>query len=80
MDFRLSTEHEQVRDKIRRFCQAEILPLVAQAQKVETFPVRVAGLCHELVRAQHFELMAQSDGLEARTRRSAISSRASPAG
>jgi hypothetical protein len=24
MDFRLSTEHEQMRDKIRRFCQAEI--------------------------------------------------------
>jgi Acyl-CoA dehydrogenase, N-terminal domain len=47
MDFRLSTEHEQVRDKVRRFCQAEILPLVAQAEKVETFPVRVAPICKE---------------------------------
>ena len=41
MDFRLSTEHEQVRDMVRRFCQTEIAPLVAQAEETETFPVEI---------------------------------------
>jgi butyryl-CoA dehydrogenase len=41
MDFSYSTEHEQVRDMVRRFCQTEIAPLVAQAEETETFPVEI---------------------------------------
>jgi len=41
MDFRLSSEHEQVRDTVRRFCRSEIAPLVAQAEESETFPVEI---------------------------------------
>jgi alkylation response protein AidB-like acyl-CoA dehydrogenase len=41
MDFRLSAEHEQVRDNVRRFCQAEIAPRVAQAEETEVFPVEM---------------------------------------
>ena len=41
MDFSLSTEHEQLRDLIRRFCQTEIAPLVQQAEETETFPVEI---------------------------------------
>ena len=41
MDFRLSAEHEQVRDTVRRFCRTEIAPLVAQAEESETFPVEI---------------------------------------
>src|SRR3972149_8798353 len=41
MDFSLSTEHKQVRDLIRRFCQTEIAPLVQQAEETETFPIEI---------------------------------------
>jgi butyryl-CoA dehydrogenase len=41
MDFTYSTEHEQVRDVVRRFCHTEIAPLVAQAEETETFPVEI---------------------------------------
>jgi butyryl-CoA dehydrogenase len=41
MDFRFSTEHEQIRDMVRRFCRTEIAPLVAQAEETETFPVEI---------------------------------------
>ena len=41
MDFSLSTEHEQLRDLVRRFCKSEIAPLVQQAEETETFPVKI---------------------------------------
>ena len=41
MDFSLSTEHEQLRDLVRRFCKSEIAPLVQQAEDTETFPVEI---------------------------------------
>jgi alkylation response protein AidB-like acyl-CoA dehydrogenase len=48
VDFRLSVEHEQVRELVRRFCRLEILPLVAQAEETETFPVEIFGKWGEL--------------------------------
>lgn len=41
MNFSLSTEQEQVRDLARRFCRAEIAPLVDHAEETETFPIRI---------------------------------------
>lgn len=41
MDFRLSAEHEEVRERVRRFCRAEIAPRVAEAEDTETFPVEM---------------------------------------
>jgi alkylation response protein AidB-like acyl-CoA dehydrogenase len=41
MDFSLSTEHEQLRDLVRRFCHSEIAPRVQQAEETETFPVEI---------------------------------------
>jgi alkylation response protein AidB-like acyl-CoA dehydrogenase len=41
MDFSLSSEHQQLRDLVRRFCQTEIAPLVHQAEETETFPVAI---------------------------------------
>ena len=41
MDFSLSTEHEQLRNLVRRFCKSEIAPLVQQAEETETFPVEI---------------------------------------
>ncbi len=38
MDFRFDPSHEQVRETTRRFCQAEIAPLVSAADDTETFP------------------------------------------
>ncbi len=41
MDFSLSSEHEHVRDMVRRFCKTEIAPRVAEAEESETFPVEM---------------------------------------
>lgn len=41
MDFALSTEHRQVRELIRKFCQSEIAPLVQEAEETETFPTEI---------------------------------------
>lgn len=41
MDFQLSSEHEQLRDTVRRFCRTEIAPLVAEAEETETFPTEI---------------------------------------
>jgi alkylation response protein AidB-like acyl-CoA dehydrogenase len=41
MDFAFSAEHEAVRERVRRFCRAEIAPRVAQAEDTETFPVEI---------------------------------------
>lgn len=38
LDFSFSSEHEAVRDTIRRFCRAELAPLVRQAEEDEVFP------------------------------------------
>ena len=38
MDLFLSEEHQIFRDQIRRFCEAEIAPLVEEAEETETFP------------------------------------------
>jgi butyryl-CoA dehydrogenase len=38
MDFKLSPEHVQVRDLIRRFCASEIVPRLQEAEETETFP------------------------------------------
>jgi len=41
MDLFLSEEHQIFRDQIRRFCEAEIAPLVEEAEETETFPKRL---------------------------------------
>lgn len=41
MDFSFSPEHEQVRDMVRRFCAAELQPLVQRAEETETFPKEI---------------------------------------
>ncbi|MEC9346247.1 MAG: acyl-CoA dehydrogenase family protein [Pseudomonadota bacterium] len=38
MDFAYSTEHEQLRDTVRRFAETEMAPLVDEAEETETFP------------------------------------------
>jgi len=38
MDLFLTEEHQIFRDQIRRFCEAEIAPLVEEAEETETFP------------------------------------------
>ena len=38
IDFSFSPEHEAVRETIRRFCRAELAPLVRQAEEDEVFP------------------------------------------
>ena len=38
MDLFLTEEHQIFRDQIRRFCEAEIAPLVEGAEETETFP------------------------------------------
>jgi alkylation response protein AidB-like acyl-CoA dehydrogenase len=41
MDFELSEEHFSFRERIRRFAEEEIAPLVEEAEKTETYPVHV---------------------------------------
>jgi len=41
MDFSFSSEHQQVRETTRRFCQTEIAPLVRQADESERFPRQI---------------------------------------
>lgn len=41
MDFSLSSEHEHVRDIVRRFCKTEIAPRVAEAEENEAFPIEM---------------------------------------
>jgi len=38
LDFSFTEEQEQVRDMVRRFCEAEIAPLAQEADETETFP------------------------------------------
>ena len=38
MDFAFSAEHEQVRETVRRHAEAEIAPLVREAEETEVFP------------------------------------------
>jgi hypothetical protein len=41
MDFKLSPEHIQIRDLIKRFCASEITPVLEEAEETETFPREV---------------------------------------
>jgi alkylation response protein AidB-like acyl-CoA dehydrogenase len=38
MDFEIAEEHAQFREMVRRFCAAEMAPLVEEAEETETFP------------------------------------------
>lgn len=38
MDFEFSTEHQQVREMVRRFAESEIAPLASAADDAERFP------------------------------------------
>lgn len=38
LDFSFTEEQEQVRDMVRRFCEAEIAPLAREADETEIFP------------------------------------------
>jgi alkylation response protein AidB-like acyl-CoA dehydrogenase len=41
LDFTFSSEHEAVRDTVRRLCREELSPLVAEAEENEVFPRHV---------------------------------------
>ena len=41
LNFSFSSEHELVRDSIRRLCRDELAPLVNEAEETETFPRHV---------------------------------------
>ncbi len=48
MDFEFGEAHEQVRETIRRFAQAEIAPLVREAEEAERFPAALFAKWGEL--------------------------------
>lgn len=41
LSFEFSSEHEAVRDTVRRLCRDELAPLVRQAEETETFPKQI---------------------------------------
>ena len=47
LSFEFSSEHEAVRDAIKRLCREQLLPLVRQAEETETFPKEVFKLWGE---------------------------------
>jgi hypothetical protein len=43
LDFSFSSEHEAVRDTVRRLCQEEMASLVVNAEENEMFPRKAPG-------------------------------------
>jgi alkylation response protein AidB-like acyl-CoA dehydrogenase len=48
MDFEIAEEHAQFREMVRRFCAAEMAPLVEEAEETETFPRQLVKRWAEL--------------------------------
>jgi alkylation response protein AidB-like acyl-CoA dehydrogenase len=47
LSFEFSSEHEAVRDAVKRLCREQLSPLVRQAEETETFPKHVFKLWGE---------------------------------